>query len=220
MIHLFCGFDQREAIGWHVFVHSVLSRASAPVAIHRLDGCGMPQGSNAFTLSRFLVPWLMGFRGHAIFADGCDMLMLEDVAKLDGLFDDRYPAQVVQHPTYRTRHRIKYLGTDMQCPNLDYPRKNWASLMLINCEHQAWAAATPELLEHSQRLPMLTMEGLEAHEIGALPDCWNRLVDEGQSVEGAAVLHWTAGLPVFENYRNAPGADLWFGERDRMLEHA
>jgi hypothetical protein len=42
-----------------------------------------------------------------------------------------------------------------------------------------------------------------------LPDHWNRLVDEGQAVEGASVLHWTAGIPGFDYYRDAPGAAAW-----------
>jgi hypothetical protein len=38
-------------------------------------------------LSRFLVPWLCNFKGHAIFADGSDMICLADIAELDSLFD-------------------------------------------------------------------------------------------------------------------------------------
>jgi primosomal protein N'' len=61
------------------------------VAVHRLDACGLPQGSNAFTLSRFLVPWFMGFQGRAIFADGADMLCLGDIAELAALADEQAP---------------------------------------------------------------------------------------------------------------------------------
>ena len=28
MIHLFCGYDEREAVGYHVFCQSVVARAS------------------------------------------------------------------------------------------------------------------------------------------------------------------------------------------------
>lgn len=220
MIHLFCGYDRREAVGFHAFVASVLERASAPVAIHALDAKGLPEGTNTFTFSRFLVPWLMGFRGRAIFADACDMLMLSDVAALAALFDPAKAVQVVPHD-YRTRHPIKYRGTDMECPNLDYARKNWASLMLVNCEHQAWHGMTPDCVREFATVPtqLLGLRWMPDDAIGFLPDSWNRLVDEGQSVEGADLLHWTAGIPAFAHYCNAPGAEHWHRQR-REMEYA
>lgn len=217
MINLFAGYDKRESIGFHVFAHSVISRASVPVAIIPLSANGIPEGSNAFTLSRFLIPYIMGFKGHAIFADASDMLMLGDVAELDSLFDPQYAVQVVKHPDYKTKHRTKYRGTDMECPNMDYSRKNWASVMLINCEHQAWRTSTPEILSGVEHLACLRLENCDHYnEVGELPNEWNRLVDEGQPVEGAKVIHWTAGGPFFEHYRDAPGADAWHRARTDM----
>lgn len=218
-IHLFCGYDARESIGFHVFLASVLDRTSVPVTFRRLDARGMPVGSNDFTFSRFLVPWLQRFRGRAIFADASDMLMLGDIAQLDRLFDPSKAIQCVQH-NYATRHPLKYLGTDMQCPNRDYPRKNWASLMIINCEHEAWRHMTPAAVQTlaASPLSLLGLKWLSDEHIGALPDHWNRLVDEGQALDGAAVLHWTAGIPAFAHYKHAPGATLWMAERNRMVE--
>lgn len=215
MINLFCGYDEREAIGFHVFVHSVISRATQPVNIIPLSAMGLPEGSNAFTLSRFLVPWLCSFRGHAIFCDASDMLMLGDVAELDAMFDPQFAVQVVKHPDYKTKHRTKYRGTDMECPNSDYHRKNWASVMLINCEHESWNSFDPARLHRSKPVDMLQLSDL-LMTVGELPDSWNRLVDEGHPVEGANLLHWTAGIPGFEQYADAPGADLWNKERKAM----
>ena len=217
MIHAFLGYDSREAIGFHVFVHSLLKRASAPVAIHALTDSGMPVGTNAFTFSRFLVPWLMGFEGHAVFMDASDMLMREDVAELDYLFDPAFAVQVVQHPNYSTRHKIKYIGTSMQCPNRDYSRKNWASVMLMNCAHPYWRLFTPETLDAMDRMSMLQFGGLKPHEIGALPPEWNRLVDEGHPVDDAKVLHFTAGIPAFHHYKDAPGAQWWHDALAEMM---
>lgn len=217
MIRLFCGFDEREAIGFHVFVSSVVQHASAPVSITPLHEEGLPQGSNTFTLSRFLVPYLTNWEGRAIFMDGADMLMLDDIAKLDSLFDDRFALKVVKHPAYSTRHKLKYLGTDMECPNVDYPRKNWASVMLFNCAHPVWGhISRPSHLETAPMRNVLQFSGLADADIGALPDRWNRLVDEGQPVDNAAVCHWTAGIPAFNHYRNAPGAELWHAQRASM----
>lgn len=212
-MNLFCGYDERESDGFHVFCHSVISRASQPVAIVPLSAMGLPQGSNTFTLSRFLIPYLMGFKGHAIFADASDMLMLGDVEELDAMFDPAYAVQLVKHPNYQTSHKIKYVGTDMECPNLDYSRKNWASLMIINCEHRVWSHFDPELIESAHPLSLLQFAAFDDSMIGDLPDSWNRLVDEGQDPDGAKLLHWTAGVPAFPAYANAPGADAWHAER-------
>lgn len=218
MIHLFCGYDERESIGFSVFAHSVIARASQPVALVPLASMGLPTGTNAFTLSRFLVPSLMGFKGHAIFADASDMLCLADIADLDALFDPRFAVQVVQHPDYQTRHPRKYVGTGMEADNRNYPRKNWASLMLFNCEHHLWIGLDRSSVAKYPTLSMLQLMGLDTI-VGALPPAWNVLVDEGQDPAGAKLLHWTAGIPAFTHYRNAPAADLWQFERDDM-EHS
>lgn len=216
MISLFCGYDEREAVGFHVFAHSVLKRATKPVQITPLSSMGLPQGSNTFTLSRFLVPYLMGFRGHAIFADACDMLMLADVAELDALFDPAYAVQVVQHLEYTSEHARKYIGTEMECAQTNYSRKNWASLMVVNCGHKAWAHRTPSDVADVEALSLLQFCSLDDDEIGTLPPEWNVLIDEGQPRDGAKLLHWTAGIPTFKHYRNARASADWFNEFESL----
>lgn len=219
MIRMFCGYEQREALGFHVFAASVIAHASNLVSIVPLAEMGLPRGSNAFTRSRFLVPHLSDYVGRAIFADASDMLMAADVAELDALFDPRYAVQVVKHPNYQTRHPVKYRGTPLETVNMNYPRKNWASLMLVNCEHQAWRRMSPAGLAEFSTIPtaLLGFEWLPDGAIGELPNEWNRLVDEGQPVEGAKLLHWTAGIPGFEEYRDAPGAEAWHATRRGVL---
>lgn len=212
MINLFAGWDKREAIGFSVFCHSLISRASQPVAITPLHAMSLPEGTNSFTVSRFLIPWLMGFKGHAIFMDASDMVMLADIAELDELFDPKFAVQVVKHRDYKTKHPTKYRGTTMECPNRDYPRKNWASVMLINCEHPDWRLATPDSLAKMQMGDLLQFNWTD--NIGALPEEWNRLVDEGQ--DGGKVCHWTAGVPAFPCYEDAPYAKVWHDERSLM----
>ena len=210
MINVFAGYDAREAIGWHVFASSLIRRASKRVALHFLDSCGMQQGSNEFTMSRFLVPHIMGYQGRAIFMDGADMLMMGDIAELDALFDPAFAVQVVKHD-YVTRNPVKYLYTELQCPNRHYARKNWASVMLFNCAHPAWAGMHPAWVAQQKYLDLLQFKGIDA--IGDLPRAWNVLADEGQPVDNAKVLHWTAGIPGFQHYANAPGAEHWHAER-------
>ncbi len=66
MINLYVGHDERETVGTHVFVQSVLKTASVPVSItplhkpmlRRAFGGDVGEGTNAFTMSRFLIPFL------------------------------------------------------------------------------------------------------------------------------------------------------------------
>ena len=214
MIHLFCGYDERESIGFAVFAHSVIARATQPVALIPLSSMGMAEGTNTFTKSRFLVPYLMGFKGRAIFVDASDMLMRGDVAQIDAQFSSDFAVQVVQHKDYQTRNRVKYVGTGMEAVNKDYPRKNWASVMLFNCEHPVWQDMTPATIAATPMAELLSLEFC-GEDVGMLHPKWNRLVDEGQPSSGK-VLHWTAGIPAFERYRDAPAAELWEAERKAM----
>lgn len=212
MIHLFCGFDPRESVGFHTFVSSVLKRASQPVSIVPLSTMGLPEGTNNFTVSRFLVPHLMGYAGRAIFMDACDMICLGDVAELDAEFDESKAVQVVKHPAYQSQHARKYIGTDMECDQSNYPRKNWASVMLFNCGHPSWSGFNPEFIAELRPIWMLRFAHLPDEQIGALPADWNVMVDEGQDEAGAKILHWTAGIPTFRHYRNARRSIDWFEE--------
>jgi hypothetical protein len=179
---------------------------------------GLPCGSNSFTLSRFLVPALMGFKGHAIFVDACDMMCLGDIAELDALFDNRFAVQVVKHPDYDSLHQRKYIGTDMECAQSNYSRKNWASVMAINCSHSAWFGWTPQAIEFKSPMQLLQFQDVLDSEIGDLPKEWNCLVDEGHPMEGAKILHWTAGIPSFIHYRNARASRDWFDEFGQVTQ--
>lgn len=215
MLTIFCGFDDRESVGYHIFCASVLARSSIPVAFVPLRLRTINNGTNQFTVSRFLVPYLMGYKGRAVFADAADMICLGDVAELQSLTDGVKGAVGVVKHDYKTKHRVKYIGTEMESPNVDYERKNWASLMLINCEHPAWKAITPLSVDTWAMLDLLRFKFLDNSEIDSIPNEWNRLVDEEQPIDGGKILHWTAGIPGFKHYAQAPGADLWRTEWSR-----
>lgn len=212
MLNIFCGYDDRETVGYHVFVNSVVSRSTIPVAFTPLHHNGMQQGTNQFTLSRFLAPFMMHYKGYCIFFDAADMICLGDVAELVPVLKNLKQAVAVVKHDYKTQHPVKYIGTDMESPNLNYQRKNWASMMIINCEHPAWQAITPKSIDTWRMIDLLQFKFLDDSEIDDAPHEWNVLVDENQPIEGAKILHWTAGIPGFKHYQDAPGADLWRGE--------
>ena len=58
----------------------------------------------------------------------CDMLVLDDIAKLWALRDDRYAVMCVKHE-HEPKEEKKFLGTTQT----RYEKKNWSSVMLFNC---------------------------------------------------------------------------------------
>jgi hypothetical protein len=207
MIRLFMGYDDREAVGSHVFIQSIIQRTKEPVSITVLSG---PQrdSTNSFGYSRFLVPHLAYHSGIAIFADGADMLLRADLNELWELRDPFKAVQVVKHK-YMTKHRRKYVGTEMETDNRDYPCKNWSSLIIWNCAHYANRALTPAYVEKEKGENLHSFGWLEEDQIGSLPMGWNWLCDEYGPNDDAKLLHWTAGMPGFEHYKDAPHAGEW-----------
>lgn len=215
-VRIYCGYDPRESAGYHVFCQSVMDRASIPCAfipLHKsmLNGFdGQRDGTNAFIYSRFLVPYYENYRGWAIFADACDMTVVDDIAKLWALreqFAFNKAVAVVKHD-YRTKHKRKYIGTPMEADNADYPRKNWSSLMLWNCAHSANMRLTPEVVASSPGSFLHRFQWLAEEQIGELPPEWNALAME-QDISAASLIHFTAGVPGFSHYKNCDGADHW-----------
>lgn len=220
-IRIFIGYDPREAVAWHVLAHSILSRASRPVALHpvALTGLGglMSRERNRlestdFAFSRFLTPYLAGYEGWAVFMD-CDMLVLDDIARLWELRDERYAVQVVKHD-YTPKTDTKFLGQTQT----RYEKKNWSSVMLMNAAK--CRALTPSYVNTASGLELHRFHWLDDEAlIGELPRRWNFLVGEYEPVAPAEIsnLHYTLGGPYFEAYRDCDYAGLWFEERDAML---
>jgi hypothetical protein len=223
MIRLFTGHDAREEVGTWVFASSVLRNCSEPVQFMPLYKPALEsayretfkEGTNAFTASRFLIPALCDFSGMAIFADGADMVCRGDLAELMALHDPQNAVSVVKHD-YVSRHERKYIGTRMEARNEMYPRKNWASLMVINCAHPAWRAVTPANVANWTLLELLQLRFLPDSFIGSLPLRWNWLADEYGPSSDARILHWTAGIPGFPAYADADMAPVWRSAHERM----
>jgi hypothetical protein len=223
MVNLYVGFDPREEIGSHTFASSVIHNASEPVAItalhlpalQRVYGAGQRDGTNNFIYTRFLIPYLQGYKGWALFVDGADMVCRGDIAELWAMRDPWKAVQVVQHD-YKTKHPRKYVGTQMEAENHDYPRKNWSSVMLMNCAHYDWRRLTPSNVEKMAGSDLHRFSFIEPRFIGDLPKEWNWLADEDGENPEAKLLHWTAGIPAWPNYQNAPMADEWRAAHERV----
>lgn len=210
MIPLFLGYDKREAVGYHVCVESLIRTATAPFTVAPVFG-DRRDGTNDFIYSRFLVPYLCDYQGWAIFADGSDMLFREDIAHLWALRSARNAhAVLVVQRHYKTRHPRKYIGTDMESHNRDYPCKNWSSLMLFNCAHPANRVLTPEYIRQHGGEHLHTFGWLPSSAVGALPARWNVLMgEEGEDAE-CAVAHYTLGIPFFNHYKKCTRSKEWW----------
>jgi lipopolysaccharide biosynthesis glycosyltransferase len=215
-IPIFVGYDPREAVAYHTCANSIIRHASRPVAIIPLalnlftDYTEThTDGSNQFIYSRFLVPHLMDYTGHAIFIDG-DMIVRGDIAELWNLRRHDVDVQVVKHD-YKTCMTEKYLGSK----NENYPRKNWSSVILWNCQNPANKRLTPEFVEKATGAELHRFSWIRNERIGELPIEWNWLPDEfGVNLE-AKLLHYTLGAPCFHEFATTPQGDEW--HREHML---
>lgn len=171
----------------------------------------MRDGSNSFIYARFLVPYLCGFRGRALFLDG-DMIVRADVAELLALDTSYVGARVVKHD-YKTKHLVKYLGAK----NEDYPRKNWSSVVLWNCGYFPNRRLTPEFVADKPGSYLHRFQWLKDEAIGELPDAWNRLVLEQPIRDDDKLLHYTIGAPCFAEYADCDGADEWHATQQRAM---
>jgi lipopolysaccharide biosynthesis glycosyltransferase len=216
-IPIYYGFDPREEYGGHVFCSSVIHRSSLPVSLIPLHAdlfasfWGRKQSldeTNAFTRTRFLIPFLQDFKGWAIFCDGSDMLCRDDIGELWDLRDEYKAVHVVAHD-YKTTAKRKYIGTAMEAENRDYPRKNQSSVMLINCKHFAWRQMTPETVEKLTGAELHQFAWIAEDRIGYLPKAWNHLVGEEPPNPDAKIAHFTLGGPWWPAYRDCEFADEW-----------
>jgi lipopolysaccharide biosynthesis glycosyltransferase len=212
MLKIFIGWDPRFQEPADVLRHSLLEHSSIPLDIRclKLHELGFdrphdPRASTEFTYSRFLVPHLCGFEGKAIFMDS-DMLCFADIKELDDLDMGDLALRVVKHD-HRPVNTVKMYG----CEQSAYPRKNWSSLMVMNCERLTlWSK---EVVATQTGAFLHRFQGISDGHIGEIPAAWNSL---DQMDETTKMIHYTNGGPWLEAYRDHPHADVWFRSRDAM----
>ena len=213
-IPVYIGYDPREAIAFHTCANSIIRNSSRPVAIIPVAlnlfkdySETHTDGSNHFIYTRFLVPHLQEYTGWAIFIDG-DMIVRGDISELWELRNPYMDVQVVKHD-YKTKMPVKYLGAK----NEDYPRKNWSSVILWNCNSFPNRRLTPEFIQKSTGSELHRFSWIDDERIGELPPEWNWLPDEYGINKDAKLLHYTLGTPCFQEFADTPQGDEWHRER-------
>jgi lipopolysaccharide biosynthesis glycosyltransferase len=218
-ITIVVGFDQREAVAYHVFCQSIIDKSSMPIQFIPLALNTIKvyeeqhlDGSNRFIYSRFLTPYLMNYTDWAIYADG-DMVCNHDIAELWRLRDKSKADQVVKHD-YKTKKKVKYFNNI----NEDYPKKNWSSLILWNCSHESNKALTPMMVANASGSFLHRFSWLEESEIGEINKEWNWLAIEYKDNDEAKIIHYTLGTPCLNEYRNSNMANYWCAAKERADE--
>ena len=211
MINIFIGFDEGEKVSYHILSESIRRQSSVPVSITPLCLSNLPEfrrelqtnQSTEFAFSRFLVPYLCNYSGHAIFMD-CDMLARADISELWRQRTTKYAVQCVQHD-YTPNSTVKFLNQ----PQTPYPKKNWSSMMLFNCAK--CTTLTPDYVNSATGLELHQYKWLENEElIGKINEEWNWLVGEYEHNPNAKLVHYTEGGPYFKNYKNCDYSEEWF----------
>lgn len=219
LLNIFIGFDQKEAIAYHTFVQSLIEKSSVPLSIIPLAENNLnfyneshSDGTNKFTYSRFLIPYLMDYNGWAIFVDG-DMVCLSDIKELTSYFDPKYAVSVVKHD-YKTKQKLKYFGQK----NEDYPRKNWSSVIIWNCSHPKNKQLNPSFINNKEGSFLHRFKWLNDQEIGDLPKSWNWLAIEYPEKNNLKLIHYTLGTPCFKDYANTSLSEFWKKAHQNLLD--
>ncbi|MDW7664678.1 MAG: hypothetical protein SCH11_00730 [Nitrosomonadaceae bacterium] len=220
---VFVGHDDREDIAYKVCEYSIKSKNNKllviPLKQQNLIQSGLywrekdPLSSTTFTFTRFLVPVLMDYKGWALFCD-CDFMWMIDPAEIMQYADKKYAVMVVKHD-YNPPEGEKMDGQRQ----LPYPRKNWSSMILWNCEHPSNKQVTTELVNTESGQYLHRFDWLIDDEIGEIPHQWNWLVNHYHEPEDGVPLaiHYTEGGPWFDNYKHCEYGYHWAIMRNEMV---
>jgi lipopolysaccharide biosynthesis glycosyltransferase len=213
---VFVGYDSREDIAWQVCRHSLLRHADndlivAPLKQPVLRELGLytrPDdlpASTEFSLTRFLTPYLAAQSGWVVFCD-CDFLFTGDVRKVFEGLDPTKAVYCVQHE-YTPAYDLKMDGKKQAA----YPRKNWSSFTLFNCDHPDVKALTPAVVNSATPAFLHQFQWIsDDRAIGALDRKWNFLAGEYPRPDAVPeVIHFTNGGPWFEEWQDCDYAELW-----------
>jgi hypothetical protein len=104
-----------------------------------------------------------------------------------------------------------------------YPRKNWSSMMLINCAHPSNRCVTKEFVNDQYKTGayLHRFSWLQDSEIGKLSHEWNWLVGlYKEPADGSPqALHYTDGGPWFPEYENCEYSDEYYKIERQYLKN-
>ena len=215
-MRVFIGYDSRENMAYRVAKESLLKHSSIPLEVtpivqNDLRYRGIYQrepdalSSTEFSFTRFLTPYLAGYKGWAVFCD-CDFLFRGDIAAITDYMDGAKAVMCVPHE-YKPTEAVKMDGKAQH----QYPRKNWSSFILFNCAHPQVKMLTPEVVNTQTGMYLHRFQWLTDDLIGELPIAFNYL--EGWHTKddcpNPIAVHFTRGGPWFNEWKNVEYAAEW-----------
>ena len=189
MMRVFIGVDPRQPLGYNVLQNSIHRHSKERVIVEPLMLRKLPitrRGLTEFTYSRYLVPWLCGYEGVAVFMDA-DIVVTGDIGELFAQADGQSAVQV----------------------NKDQPKFEWSSVMMFN--NANCRALTPENVDD----PENKIHTLDWGAGGTFFRDWNHCVNK-IAPEEAKLYHYTEGVPAWEEVQGSPLDVHWFEARDNM----
>ena len=225
-INIFIGYDSKEDIAYRVCKFSLIKRSSTKIKVTSLKLDELiaknlytrtvdPLASTQFTYSRFLVPNLMKYKGWAVFCD-CDFIFLSDISNLIDNLDTSKAVYCVKHDyTPKEKHKM-----DGQKQTI-YPRKNWSSFIVFNCEHPSTRKLTVETVNKETGAFLHQFKWCKDEEIGSLDERWNWLEGwtSNHNEQKPFAVHFTRGGPWFTEWQDVEYAREWKIERDEYLKY-
>lgn len=172
------------------------------------------EGSTDFAFTRFLTPYLKGFYGYAIFCDS-DFIWNCDPLDLLDLIDPMKAVSVVQHNIQKDQ--IKPFKMDGQKQSW-YPRKNWSSLMVFNCDHPFTKRLTPHTVSESPAGYLHEFQWCDNKSIGSIPHTYNYLVGYYNDISDPKAVHYTDGGPWHAGYENVEFADRFNFYKQKVID--
>ena len=198
---IYIGYDSKISIASKVCEHS-LKHHSEDLDIELLKLTKLKKKklywrpyknqSTEFTYSRFLIPYLQNYKGWALYCDN-DFLFLKDVKELMSLQNNSKAILCVKHE-YKPKDKTK-MGNKKQ---INFSKKNWSSLMLINCGHPSMKNLDLSTVSEASGRYLHQFQWLDDDEIGSIPHSWNWLVNWYRTDKGDGhpeALHFTEGGP-------------------------
>lgn len=217
-MRIYIGYDSQQEDASRVCEYSIHKHAKVDVDIRHLRLDDLREqgaywrpdtGSTEFSYSRFLIPYLEDYNGWALFVDS-DFVFQRDICTLGDELActpnaDVMSCFVVRHAPYQPNQETKFFGRKQEF----LPKKNWSSLMFLNCGHEHTKKLTPMLVNNQSPKFLHRFEWTEDHLVGMLDVRWNWLVGEyGKCSENPWGLHFTNGGP-FNNEWGQDYEEVW-----------
>lgn len=219
----FVGYDRREDVAYQVCRHSLLKNNDThvvPLIQDQLRAEGIYtreqdlRASTDFSLTRYLVPYLMNYEGYSVFCD-CDLIFTNTLHPLmQRLRFIAYPwsVSVVKHQ-YQPSTMEKFNHNTQHL----YPMKNWSSFMVFRNEY--CKKLTPEYVNKASPSDLHQFKWCEEKDIIPVDHTYNFLVGEYDAGEDVPIgIHYTLGGPWEEESSCHDYFGVWEECHDEWLE--